>query len=336
LALVALALAFLYNRQADLWQLWQILQHGHGFWITMAVVVQFGWLINLTLTYRAIYRLLGMDAPARRLLPVVATSFFANVAAPSGGVSGTALLLNDARRNALPTARVTLASVLFVLFDYFSFLCVLAVGLIVLLRRNNLSPIDLSAALLLLLTALGLAGVLVLGIKSARALEQLLVFLARGVNRLLWPLLRRPYLSEARAHEFAEDAAEGLQTLRTRWQDYAPPAGYALLGKLLMMAILGLMFRAFDTPVSPGTVWAGFSIGYLFTIVSPTPLGVGVVEGVLTLALNSLQVALDSATVITLAYRGLTFWWPFAYGFGALRWLQTRWNQEDAAQRSPP
>ena len=66
----------------------------------------------------------------------------------------------------------------------------------------------------------------------------------------------------------------------------------------------------------------GFSIGWLFLIVSPTPAGLGIVEGAMTLALASLHVPLEAATVITLAYRGLTFWLPFGYGFVAFRYLQ--------------
>ena len=73
-------------------------------------------------------------------------------------------------------------------------------------------------------------------------------------------------------------------------------------------------------PVSAGTLIAGFSISYLFMIVSPTPAGIGVVEGFLTVALSSMYVPLSDATVITLAYRGITFWIPLFIGLLAFRW----------------
>jgi uncharacterized membrane protein YbhN (UPF0104 family) len=66
---------------------------------------------------------------------------------------------------------------------------------------------------------------------------------------------------------------------------------------------------------------AGFSIGYLFLIVSPTPAGIGFVEGALTLGLRSLHVPLGDATVVALAYRGLTLWIPLFFGMLAFRWL---------------
>ena len=57
----------------------------------------------------------------------------------------------------------------------------------------------------------------------------------------------------------------------------------------------------------------------LFYIVSPTPGGLGFVEGALILVLTSLGVPQAGATVVTLAYRGITFWLPFLLGFVALR-----------------
>jgi hypothetical protein len=317
-----LGLYLLLTRFTELQAVWETLQQGHWLWIALGVVVQFAWLINFALTFRAVYRLLGMEMALRQLLPLVAASHFLNVSAPTGGFSGLAVFIAAARRRNLSTARVTIAGVLIVLLDYFGFLVVLALGLIVLIRRNNLHAADVAASVILLGVALALAGLLALGARSAEALEGVLVRAARLVNALLSPLLRRPYLSEARAHTFAAEAAEGLSALRAGWRGYLLPAGHALFGKALLVCILFLAFLAFNQPVSPGTLIAGFSIAYLFLIVSPTPGGVGVVEGIMYFSLVSLRVPRDAALVITTAYRGLTFWLPFAYGFAAFRLFQ--------------
>jgi uncharacterized membrane protein YbhN (UPF0104 family) len=47
----------------------------------------------------------------------------------------------------------------------------------------------------------------------------------------------------------------------------------------------------------------------------------------MTVALTSLGVPIGAATVVTLAYRGLTFWLPFVYGFIALRVLEGQWGK---------
>ena len=79
---------------------------------------------------------------------------------------------------------------------------------------------------------------------------------------------------------------------------------------------------AFQVPFSAGTIIGGFAIAYLFLIVSPTPAGVGIIEGVMPLALSSLRVPWSEAVVVTLAYRGITFWLPLAVGAIAFRALQ--------------
>ena len=68
----------------------------------------------------------------------------------------------------------------------------------------------------------------------------------------------------------------------------------------------------------------GFAIGYLFLIVSPTPSGLGVVEGVMTVVLSTLRVPLGAAALITLTYRAVTFWFPLAVGGVAFRILQQK------------
>jgi len=84
-----------------------------------------------------------------------------------------------------------------------------------------------------------------------------------------------------------------------------------------------MMFLAFGTPVTAGQLIAGFSIAYLFVIISPTPAGIGIVEGLLTFALNSLAVPIEAAAVITLAFRGYTFWLPFLLGMISFQSLQS-------------
>ena len=92
------------------------------------------------------------------------------------------------------------------------------------------------------------------------------------------------------------------------------------------MAILAAAFLAFDVPFSAGTIVGGFSIGYLFLIVSPTPSGIGVVEGLMPLALSSLRVAWSQGVIVTLAYRAVTFWVPLGVGAVAFRRLHVNGN----------
>jgi hypothetical protein len=146
--------------------------------------------------------------------------------------------------------------------------------------------------------------------------------MARLVNRVVYPLIHRSYLSEDRAHDFAQEMAEDLKSLPQKYHSLLIPLLYSLAGKALLMCVLLSLFLAFRVPFTAGTIIGGFAIAYLFLIITPTPAGVGIIEGVMPLALSSLRVPWSEAIVITLAYRGITFWIPLAFGAVAFRMLQ--------------
>lgn len=316
-----LGVIYLITQMAEMQAIVETLRRGDWRFLLLALFVEAAWLLNVALVYRSVYRALGMEERLGRLVLLAAAANFLNVIAPSAGLGGVAMFISDARRHGYKPGRVTVAGVLFVLFDYVGFLFVLALGLIVLIRRNNLNPAELIATAVLLLIASVLASLLFLGMRSADALGRTLAWMARQVNLLVRPLLRRNYLSEARAHTFAHELSDGLRQLDGKPVSLATPAALALSSKALLICVLFLMFLAFKVPFTPGTLVAGFSIGYLFMVVSPTPAGIGMVEGALTLALRSLNVPLGAAAVVALAYRGITFWIPLFVGMAAFRWL---------------
>jgi hypothetical protein len=93
--------------------------------------------------------------------------------------------------------------------------------------------------------------------------------------------------------------------------------------QLVQLSVLLALFRAFNQQVGTGALIAGYAIGVLFWIVSITPQGIGVVEGVMTLVFTSLGISPVKSALITLSFRGLVFWLPFAIGFLSLRRLKT-------------
>jgi len=193
---------------------------------------------------------------------------------------------------------------------------------LVLVRRDRLDGAELAAAGLLLALAGCIGVVLVVGYRSARQLGNLLAWLAHRVNRLLHPFIHRDWLSLSAAHEFADEMGQGFSTLRLNQKHTALPLVLTLGNKVLLIAVLALSFLALGTPFSSGTVVAGFSIGQLFFYVSPTPSGVGFVDSILPVALNTLNVPFAQAVLVVLVYRTVTFWLPLGLGALAFRFLQ--------------
>ena len=317
-----LGAAFVYLSFGELESILQTLQHGNIWFLLLAVLIQLAWFFMMGLIYQSLYHVLDMNESVTRLALLSASTTFVNIVAPTIGMSGMAFFIGHATRNGRPAGKVTIITMLGLFLDYAAFLFVLALGLIVLFRRNDLDPAELAASGVMFAIAAGFGFLLYLGSRSADALGNVLAGMARLVNRVVNPVIHRPYLSEARAHEFAHEMAEDLKSLPEKYHSLLIPLLYSLGGKALLMCVLLSVFLAFQVPVTAGTIIGGFAIAYLFLIVTPTPAGVGIVEGVMPLALSSLRVPWSEAVVITLAYRGITFWLPLAIGAVAFRVLQ--------------
>lgn len=319
--LLFLGIAFILGRISEVEAMVATLQQGNIWFILLGIACLLIWLVNLAASYQSALRIVGIEENLREMIPLAAASFFANVVTFGGVASGTAMMISHAKKKQYSAARAMIAYVLMIEFDYIGLLSILSVGILVLIRRNNLPAAEITASFILIVLATGLASLLYLGMHSASQLERVLVSLTRLVNMLLKPFTRRKFLDESNAHEFSMDAADGLKEIRNNPKQVIWPVLLAITSKSLLLAILFLMFLAFDTPISVGTVIASFGIASLFVIVSPTPSGLGVVEGALAFALISMYVKPSNSTLITLSYRAITFWLPVLIGMFAFRWI---------------
>jgi uncharacterized protein (TIRG00374 family) len=317
-----LAAAFVYLSFGELESIVQTLQDGNLWFLLLAVLIQFAWFLMMGLIYQSLYHLLNMEESISRLTLLSASATFVNIVAPTIGMSGMAFFIGHAARNGKSVGKVTVVTMLGLFLDYAAFLVILTLGLIVLFRRNDLDPTEIAASAVMFAVAAGLGFLLYLGSRSAEALGNALAWMARLVNRVVQPFLHRAYLSEDRAHEFAHEMADDLKSLPEKSHSLLIPLLYSLAAKALLMCVLVTVFMAFKVPFTVGTIIGGFAIAYLFLIITPTPAGVGIIEGVMPLALSSLRVPWSEAVVITLAYRGITFWIPLAFGATAFRLLQ--------------
>jgi uncharacterized protein (TIRG00374 family) len=297
------------------------LQKAHLGYFILAILIQLIWFFTTGRMYQSVYHLLGLDESITNLSRIAAAANFINIVAPTAGMGGVALFAAEARRRGHPAGKATVAAALFLSLDHAAFLFVLSLGLIVLVRRNDLHAGDLSATLFMLGLAVSYAFILYLGYRSEEKLGNLLAYLARTVNRIVKFFRKENYLSEIRAHEFAHEVSEGFSGLTEQKTSLVRPVLWGILDKALLMLVLICSFLSFEVDFSAGTIIAGFSIAYLFLIVSPTPSGIGIVEGLMPIALTSLNVDWSQAVVITLTYRTVTFWVPFGIGAWAFRSL---------------
>ncbi len=311
------------SRYTEIEELFRILGQGQLLWVLAAALLQMGYYTVFAALYQAAFHTVEVKSRLRELLPLMFASVFVNVAAPAAGASAMALFMDDSARRGESPTRTAAGIVLVLVTEFSAFMPLLILGMVYLFLQHHLEVYEIIGAALMVLLIVGLTAVLLLGLWRPGVLQRLLLWTKKLVNRVGgW--FKRPYLlskdwPEAIAAEFQE-AARAIVAHPRR---LAHTLTVALEFHLVDLLSLYTLFRAFSQPISFGALLAGYAMGFLFWIVSPTPQGVGVVEGVMALVYTSLGVGAEGATVIALAFRGLTFWLPFGVGFLLLRRLKT-------------
>lgn len=324
LILIALILAFayaIYTYRADLVTIVDVLRGGLWYAVLAGVGVVGLGALNQAWLYASLYDVVGLPAEKKRLLPIFLTTRFVMVAAPSGGLSGWVPFIQDARQRDIPVGMVIIVNLVYMVLWYSSFAVFLLAGLLFLFMSHDLQWFEVTAAATLLFVDVLMIGGLVLSLVAPGPLERILLWSVRALGRGARLFRRRGPFTEEQVSGFASDLNEAITLMRhAGWRKLSRPVLHALGVEALNLVILWLMFLAFGVQPSFGLLVAGYSVAILFFIISPTPGGLGFVEGALIGALTSLDVPLAQATTVTLAFRGLTFWMPFVLGFVALRW----------------
>jgi len=299
-----------------------------GVYLVLALVLESLWIIIASLIYQQNFKIIGISENYKHTFLLSTSANFANVVTPSWGMAGLAVFWADAQHRGYSKGSATVVCTLYMIFEYCSLLLVVALGFFSLLKRSLLGWPLISSALALFGFVIFMVYMLFLGMRYPDRFRGFFVGISRMLNRLVRAVIRREFLPLRSAETFTDTAIESINLLKSKWRGLIFPFGLAMLNKVILIIILMLMFIAFKEPFTPGILIAGFSLCYLFFYASPTPAGIGIVEGVMTLALKSLGVPLASATLITLSFRGFTFWLPLLVGFISFRFLSREEGKE--------
>jgi uncharacterized protein (TIRG00374 family) len=287
-----------------------------------------------SLIYQLNFKLIGIRESYKHVFLLSTSANFANVVTPSYGMAGLAVFWADAQHRGYPKGSATVVGTLYMIFEYLSLLLVITLGFFSLLKRSLLGWPIISSALGLFAFVIFMVFMLFLGFRHPDKFRAFFVGASKLIDRLVRRVIRREFLPLSSAETFSDTAIESISLLRTDWRKLIIPFSLAMVNKVVLLIILMLMFIAFKEPFTPGILIASFSLCYLFYYASPTPAGIGIVEGVMTIALKSLGVPLSSATLITLSFRGFTFWLPLLVGFITFRFL-AREKGKEAFQITP-
>lgn len=310
------------SRFTELEKLLKVLEEGRWIWVAAAGFLQIFYYIAYSAIYRFAFDTVEVKSRLRDLIPVTFASVFMYVAAPLGGTSGSMLFVDDARRRGESPGRAAVGTLLVLVADYGAFFLLLILGLAYLFVAHDLKAYEIAGAMFLLLIIGGMVAILALGLKRPDLLQRLLERIGRALNVIALRFRKRTVISPEWAQKTSSEFTSASLAISSRPERSFRTVLAALTAHGINLLSLWMVFLAFRQTASIGVLVAGYSMLILFWIVSITPQGIGVVEGVIPLVFTSLGVPANQAVVITLAYRGLSFWIPFLIGFVLLRRLR--------------
>ncbi|MCK9440169.1 MAG: flippase-like domain-containing protein [Methanothrix sp.] len=292
---------------------------GQPEWILLAALLQVLYYAVFAAIFKSAFYTVDIKSKVRDLIPVTLGALFVNVVAPTWGMAGAALYVDDASHRGESPARAAAGTLLAQTADFSAFALILAGGIAYLSTQNRLQNYEIAGTVVLVAILCSLAFTLILGQWHPILLMKLLGFLQSGINRLAKKVHRNAFFPDGWAARNAADFSNAAEAIEAHPEKLALTLGLALAAHLINISSLYALFLAFHQQIEFGPLVSGYAMGILFWNISPVPQGIGVVEGVMALVYTSLGIHGFIAALIVLAFRALNFWLPMLLGFILLR-----------------
>jgi hypothetical protein len=277
------------------------LQRAKPAWIGIAVICQVATYACAASVWFLMIRHAGLSLPFITLFRLAFIELFANQAMPTGGLSGSVMVINGLSRRGIGPPTAMTALLLAALAYYAAYLVLGLLALSLLWLSGALSVALRVLFALFVFLAVGLAvGVLMLWRSRGNLFPEWL-------SRWFPVVLLFKMLEEVEVDPFAKT---GLLV-----QAVVLQSGVFLLDA----ASFACVCKALDLDVGIGAVFASFMFASIAATLSPLPLGLGTFEGTSVSLLHTLGGGLEASLAATLILRGLTLWLPMLPGVWLVR-----------------
>lgn len=301
----------------------QIFSEGSWYFILPVIGIQFLALINRGAFYQTLYDYFGVKDQLWRMTKMYLASNFLNLAAPTGGLSGMTIFISEAERHGMGRGRATFINFFAYFLYYAVFTIVLLFGLFYLVFNHQLYQYQIVTASILL----GMIFFIVIAafavVEEAARLNKLFKLIASIINFFARIFNKKSILSSSSVNELSKEINESIRFIQKKLKALWLPVFHVLLAEAIDILTLYYLFLAFRYPIYPGILITAYAICVLFTLVSITPGGIGIVEAAMIFVLTNLGVPVELAAIVVFAYRIIGYWIPFGFGFIAFRSLQS-------------
>ncbi|MDR1016262.1 MAG: flippase-like domain-containing protein [Coriobacteriales bacterium] len=310
--IIILALGVILIRGDTFFEMVDKMKQGYLPLLILAFISQIGKYFAQSFGYSFAFRAVGNREMSHWVcFPLVFGAFFMNTIAPSLNIAGNSLFIEDAHRRGERPGHATTACLIMQSSIETGFLVVMIVGFVILGASGGLNIGMILAGLVVVVLVGAMVGAVVLSYKSPSTLQRILTPIEKVAGWFSRKFRKKelPDWAELASHALGDGAGE-LPHHKGRTASVYCLSVLASIFELGCFILTGLAFGVHDIPA----LLAGYVICVLFTMVAITPMGLGVVEAMITLVMTLYGVPQVSALAVALVFRGITFWLPFVLG----------------------
>jgi uncharacterized membrane protein YbhN (UPF0104 family) len=277
------------------------LRGANPLWLAAALGCQLATYLSAAAVWFRVLKRAGSPLPFLSLFRLAFVELFANQAVPTGGLSGSLMVVRGLVRRGVASAVAVTALFIAALSYYAAYFMVGLLAFVLLWHSGDLNAAwrALFVAFAIVVTVLGTA----------------LFFLSRSRDDLIPDAIRHwgPFAQLARM--LSQVRVDMLRDPRLIFEVVTLQSGIFLLDA----ATLWCTGRSVGLNVGVGSSFMSFVLASVVATLSPIPLGLGSFEGTCTGLLHLMGGGLEASLAATLILRGLTLWLPMLPGLVMIR-----------------
>ena len=315
LMLSLLGIIFIYISREEIRKIFDATSDTKLRWLFAAIFLQLIVYFFLASAHRSGLKLVGVERTRKELIPLILAALVVNSTAPSGGTSGTILFINDSKKRGESGTKTGTAIILVIVLNFVALLAILSGCLVYLRALNELGTTEIISTAILFFVVLFIYSILFFAKIKPAMVEKFFLKLSIMFENIKAFFKIKSRKSHAWVKVFTEELHSASKSVHGNGKGVLNVILMFLFAHFFNFLTIYILFISFSVHTKIGIIIAGYAIGELFKIVSPSPEGIGVTEASMVIVYSSFGVNPLIATSITLIYRGLNFWIPFGLGF---------------------
>ena len=281
--------------------------------LVVAVVVEAVSLVGYTDLFRHVLGVLDVRLTFRRVLNIVLAGLSFSHLFGAGGAAGMVVSYNALRKQGAAHGLIFVAIAAQNFFAYVVLWVMFLVALVSVVSRGRVNPLSYGFALVLIVFLLWLSGYGIYLYRHRAKMRRRVSQIAALVNRVY----RRELIRAENIDEWLDSLFAAMRRMGTHRGAKRTAVAYSCMFWVFDLLCLYLVFLALGYHIALPALLVSYAVANAVGSLSPTPGGLGAVEGLLITLLVSFDVPSPQAIAVVLLYRLINFWLPIPAGLGS-------------------